>query len=117
MKVDITARHMDLSEALEQHIRAGLDGLTHYFGRLLGATVVIDHVRHSFSVEIQIKISGAVLMATSEADDAYVACDSTLSKLQRQLTETKEKRSRAKSRERGNEAEPPTETFDEEEEA
>lgn len=116
MKVDITARHMDLSESLENHVKTNLEGLTRFFGHILTAEVVIDQVRHNFEVEIQLKVTGQTIFGKATNDDAYRACDLVFDKLQRQVTDLKDKRSSHKSGTKENFAPEGTPTEEEENE-
>jgi len=91
MKVDITARNIDLTPALKEFAEEKLTKLDRLLVEPLEAHVVLSIVKHRHIAEIQIKSRTATLSGTEETDDLYVSISEVVDKLERQALKHKEK--------------------------
>lgn len=83
MDIIVSARHMDLSEAMKNSVIANLNSLNHS-NLLTKAEVVLDTDHKKFIAEIVVK--GKVnLEAKAEMGDMYQAIDKAVDRLQVQL--------------------------------
>jgi ribosomal subunit interface protein len=89
MQISVTGKHMDIGEALKQHIHEHLPFVTDkYFDRTIDANVVISKQGAFFRSDITVLVgtgTGMVIKATGQNDDPYVAFDSSTSKIGKQL--------------------------------
>jgi putative sigma-54 modulation protein len=100
MRIDVTARHFELSKALEDHVQDRLGTLRKYFERLINAHVILSVEKYRHIAEITLKLSGLTLASKEESDDMYVSIDHAVDKLERQVKRYKQKLQNHKSKKR-----------------
>ena len=91
MKVDITARHTDVTPALREFAEEKLLKLTKLLDEPIDAHVVLSIMKHRHIAEIQIKSRNIVLSGTEETADLYASIGEVVDKLERQALKHKEK--------------------------
>jgi len=94
MEITFSSRHGDLPDALKEHARLEVEGLSRYFERLVEAHITLDQEGHRNIAEVRIHSSNDTHFASSEAGDMRSAIDGTVAKLKRQLQRHKEKLNR-----------------------
>ena len=77
MQISITGHHLDIGEALSEHIEDALAAAVEkYFGDAIEATVVISRESHQFRADIAVHVfRGLHVRGHDSADDAYAAFD------------------------------------------
>lgn len=85
MRLNITARDMELSNAQRDHFEKKLARLDRFFDDDVEATVRIRNERELKIVEITIPMNNATLRAQEATDDLYASLDAIMEKLQRQI--------------------------------
>ncbi len=100
MRIDITARHFELTKALEDHVQDGLWTLKKYFDRLINAHVILSVEKYRQIAEITLRVSGLTLASKEESDDMYTSIDHAVDKLERQVKRYKQKLQNHKSKRR-----------------
>jgi putative sigma-54 modulation protein len=91
MRINITARHFELTKDLEQHIRDHLWTLRKYFESIINAHVILSVEKYRQIAEITLKVSGLTLASKEESDNMYTSIDSAVDKLERQVKRYKQK--------------------------
>lgn len=94
MDIMITGRHMPITEPIEQHANEKAGKLSRYYDRLAKIEIVVEKSQdgHSYDVEFIAHIDGQDhLVAKSNDEDLYHGIDHTVKKMERQLTDLKEK--------------------------
>lgn len=92
MKLSVTFRHMDTSEAIKQHVEDKLDRLNKYFPDPVAAQVVLSTERHRHQIDVSITLSnGTAIKGKEVADDMYTAVDLVMDKIDRQIRRYKDK--------------------------
>jgi len=99
MKVDITARHIEITPAMRDHAQDKLGKLDRLFEGPAEAHVVLFIEKHRHVAEIQVKHRVGVFAGTEETDDLYVSIDAVVDKLEKQIRRFKEKRNDRRRRE------------------
>ena len=94
MDITITGRHMTVTDAIEQHAREKAGKLTRYYDRLSKLEVLLEKAedQRNYKVEFIAHIDGQdhlVVHATHE--DLYNGIEQAVKKMERQLTDLKEK--------------------------
>ena len=90
MLINLSAKHMTLTPAIEEYARKKVEKLPRYFDRIQAVDVVIDKGRAGYSVEIRTDVEHHEdFIATSTHDDLYACIDLTLDRSIRQLTDHK----------------------------
>jgi ribosomal subunit interface protein len=77
MQISITGHHIDIGNALRDHIEDSLAAAVEkYFGDAIEATVVISRESHQFRADIAVHVfRGLHVRGHDDADDAYAAFD------------------------------------------
>jgi putative sigma-54 modulation protein len=94
MDITITGRHMPITDAIEQHANEKAGKLPRYYDRVSKIEIVVEKSQdgHSYDVEFIAHIDGQDhLVAKSNDEDLYLGIDHTVKKMERQLTDLKEK--------------------------
>ncbi|MFK7788136.1 MAG: ribosome-associated translation inhibitor RaiA [Phycisphaeraceae bacterium] len=94
MDIIITGRHMPVTEAIQTYAKEKAGKLTRYYDRLSKLEIVIDKSQdgHSHDVEFIAHVDGQDhLVAKSNDEDLYHSIDHTVKRMERQLTDLKEK--------------------------
>ncbi|MCM8541533.1 MAG: ribosome-associated translation inhibitor RaiA [Lentisphaeraceae bacterium] len=84
MDIIVSARHMELTEAMRNSATSSLESINH--GRqLTRAEVVLDTDHNKFIAEIIVHGNKINLEAKAEMDDMYAAIDKAVDRLQTQI--------------------------------
>ena len=92
MLVTISSRHMDVTPSLKSYAEEKAGKLNKYYDRIQEIEVVFDAGKDSTSVEIIVNAEHRnAFIAQHNEGDAYACIDGCVHKLERQLTDHKEK--------------------------
>lgn len=92
MQTKVTARHMELTPAIEGYAVKKVQKLTRYFDRIQQFEVLIDQVKNGYAVEIIVDVEHHdPFIATDKHEDLYACIDGTVDKAARLLTDHKSK--------------------------
>lgn len=93
MEMQITFHQMQPSEAIKEYCHDKLDKLTRYYDRIESFKVVFEVRKHMHHVAVVLHLPNKkIFKADVEArDDMYAAIDAVHDKLERILTDYKEK--------------------------
>ncbi len=92
MIVTVSSRHMEVSVALKTYAEQKANKLLKYYDRIQEIEVVFDAAKGMTSVEMIVNAEHKnMFIARHEQDDAYACVDGCMDKLERQLTEHKDK--------------------------
>lgn len=94
MDIIITGRHMPISDAIQKHAHEKAGKLSRYYDRLSKIEIVVDKSQdgHSYDVEFIAHVDGQDhLVANANHDDLYHGIEHAVKKMERQLTDLKEK--------------------------
>lgn len=92
MKIHITARHMELTDAMREHAENRLEKLASEFPRLLSAQMVLDIEKHRHLAELVVHAPNHVIVdAKDETSDLYASIDSAVDKASKQLRKVRDK--------------------------
>ena len=92
MIVTVAARHMDVSEALKKYAEQKAGKLVKYYDRIQEIEVIFDAGKDRTRVEMIVNAEHKnMFIANHEEADAYAAIDQCVDKLERQLSDLKDK--------------------------
>ncbi|OQK18676.1 hypothetical protein AU255_04305 [Methyloprofundus sedimenti] len=91
MQVSVTGRHVDVTEAMKQHVEDKISKLKRHFDHVTDIHVILTVEKLEQKAEATVQISGAVLFADDVQEDMYAAIDNMVDKLDRQIIKHKEK--------------------------
>ncbi len=99
MDVTISARHMDITDAMHDHIRKWVDKLPRLDEKLHSITVTLDDNAAGDEVEIIAKCHKNVLVTTSSGHDLYASIDEAFERMERRIKKLHDKLVAERSRE------------------
>jgi putative sigma-54 modulation protein len=92
MKLSVTFRHMDPSEALKQHVEAKLERLEKYFAGPSRGQAVLSKESYRHKIDVTVTLAnGTAISGKETAEDMYSAIDLVVDKLDRQIRRYKDK--------------------------
>jgi putative sigma-54 modulation protein len=92
VKVSVTFRHTEPTEALKQYAEEKIHRIGKYFSQSLEAHIVlaVDSKERQVA-ELELHAHGAVIHGKEETEDLYAAIDLVMDKIERQIRKQKEK--------------------------
>ncbi|MBI5116258.1 ribosome-associated translation inhibitor RaiA [Candidatus Poribacteria bacterium] len=119
MQIELTGRHVDITDPIRTHIEKKLQKIRSYFNHIIDVRVVLSVEKYRQFAEITISANNGVHFHSHEAtNDMYASIDKAVEKLERQLRR-RDAKVRATKRRKGPEtpaAEEPAETAEGDEE-
>ena len=91
MKIDITGRNVEITNALEVNIKNKLKRLENHFENIININFILTVEKERMKAEALITIKNGNLFADNENKNMYAAIDEVIIKLDRQLRKQKEK--------------------------
>ena len=92
MKINVTGRHIHITEALQLHIENKFKKIEKHFANIIDIHVILTVEKIRMKAEATLKINKDNIFANSEKEDMYMAIDELVDKLDRQLKKQKEKK-------------------------
>ena len=93
MKIQVTGRHVEVTEDLREYIETKANKLPRYYDRIHEIEVVLDHESEQFTAEMIVRVDQKhTFVARETGPDTFVLVDLVVDKLERQLVRHKEKR-------------------------
>ena len=91
MQIELTGHHIEITDSLKNHVTDKMKKLERHFDQVSNAHVIlsIESVKHKAEATVHMK--GNDIFADAIEDDMYVAIDSLVDKLDRQVKKHKEK--------------------------
>ena len=90
MRINLSAKHMTVTPAIEEYARKKVEKLLRYFDRIQSVDVVIQKGRNDYTVEVRTDVERHEdFIATSSHEDLYACIDITVDRSIRQLTDHK----------------------------
>lgn len=91
MQINITGHHVEVTDALREHVTGKLGKLKRHFDHVTNVHVVLTVEKLNQRAEATVRGSGADLFAQHETEDMYASVDGMIDKLDRQIIKHKEK--------------------------
>ncbi|MDD2701980.1 MAG: ribosome-associated translation inhibitor RaiA [Sideroxydans sp.] len=91
MNLNLTGRHMEITPAIREHVIGKLDKVKRHFDNVIDVNVILSVEKLQQKAEATLNISGKTLFAESEDGNLYVAIDTLIDSLDRQVLKHKEK--------------------------
>ncbi len=91
MQVNITARHLELTQALADYVQKKVERCERYLDHLVWAQVILSVEKYRQEAEIVIHASKMTFRSKEESLDLYAAIDLAVDKIEKQLKKHKEK--------------------------
>mgnify|MGYP006278031935 FL=1 len=91
MQITITARHFDLTNAIRDHVETACSKLIRYFDQISTIHVTLDLENKRNIVEMSLHAGKFNLQSEAEELDMYLAIDTAIDRMEKQLKKLKEK--------------------------
>lgn len=91
MKVQMTGRHMTLTNSLKQRAEKEVAQFEKFFEKVVSTHVTFDTNKTGFDVTIEVKVYKEVLTTTAKGETAFSALEICTDKMKRRLRAHKEK--------------------------
>lgn len=98
MNVRISGRHIELTEALKQHIETALGKVTAHFDKATDADVILAVEKHRQIAEINLLANGVRIHGRETSPDMYSSVDAVIDKVERQVRKFKDRINRHQPR-------------------
>ena len=85
MQVQISGRHMEMTDALKAYVENGLGKLRTHFDKVIDADVVLSVEKHRHIAEMTLHANGIRIHGKESSPDMYASVDAVLEKLDRQV--------------------------------
>ena len=92
MKINVTGRHIHITEALQLYIENKFKKIEKHFENIIDIHVILTVEKMRMEAEATLKVKKGNIFANSEKEDMYMAIDELVDKLDRQLKKQKEKK-------------------------
>ncbi|MCB4792483.1 MAG: ribosome-associated translation inhibitor RaiA [Elusimicrobia bacterium] len=90
MQINISARHLKLTNPIADYIQKKVERCEKYFDHIVWAQVIISVEKHRQLAEIVIHAKKITFRSKEESTDLYAAIDLALDKIEKQLKKHKE---------------------------
>ena len=93
MEIIVSGKHLDITDPIRAYAQEKAGKLTKYYGQIQSIEVIADKSQGTqFEIEMIVHVDRHdPFIATSHGEDLYATIDQTQHKLERQLTDHKEK--------------------------
>jgi len=92
MKVNIVARHFDISEKTREYIHNEVEHrLNPVYDRTVDCKMIVDKVKNDYIAEVILNVPGETLTAKETSEDLTKSVDFVVKKMRKQLTKHKKK--------------------------
>lgn len=89
--VNITGRHVAVTDAMRNYVIDKLSKIEKFSDRIIDAVVTMEVVRHEQRVDIVLKVNNLQIKSQALSDDMYASIDMAVHKLETQLLKYKNK--------------------------
>ena len=93
MQINVTGRHVDVTEALRNYVTDKFLRLERHFDQVMDVHVILSVEKLVQKAESTVQVNGATLFADDSQENMYAAIDGLIDKLDRQIIKHKEKQS------------------------
>src|SRR5512147_1685687 len=92
MQVNVTGRHIEVTDALRQYATEKFNRLEKYLPKAVQAVITLSVVKKVHHIaEATIKSNGVLIQASEETEEMYSAIDLLIEKIERRVRRYKEK--------------------------
>ena len=92
MPIEITARHLDIGDNLQQYAQSKAERLIEEFPKTEFVHIVLDRVRHLYLAQVVLQHKGPMRLESDDTrEDMIAAIDKAVEKAERQLRKHREK--------------------------
>lgn len=90
MRLTITGRHVDVTEALRRHIAVRMERVERYGMKLDDAQVILAVEKYRHTAEVILTLNGAVIQGKESTNEMYASIDRVFDQMRRRVRKRKE---------------------------
>ena len=91
MNIQITGRHVEVTEAIKNYVDEKIGKVSQYFDNITSSKVILSVEKDTQIAEVIITVPGTEFVAKADDKDLYAAIDLVEDKIARQLRKHKNK--------------------------
>jgi putative sigma-54 modulation protein len=91
MNLHITGHHLEVTPAIREHVTSKFDKIKRHFDNVIDVKIILSVEKLKQKAEATIHISGKDVFVECDDENLYVAIDTLVDKLDRQVIKHKEK--------------------------
>jgi len=91
MNLNLTGRHLEITQAIRQHVTDKIVKIKNHFDSVMDVTVILSVDKLRQKAEGSVHLSGKNVFVECQDANLYVAIDNMIEKLDRQIIKHKEK--------------------------
>jgi len=91
MHIQITAKNIDLTDAIRSYAEKKVTKLKKYFEQITEVSVLLEVQKTMHIVEVLITVNGVFFKGLEKSEDLYASIDLAVDKIEKQLVKYKEK--------------------------
>ena len=104
MNLNLTGRHLEITPAIRDHVTSKFSKVKRHFDHVIDINVILSVDKLIQKAEATVHLSGKTVFAEASDDNLYVAIDSLVDSLDRQVLKHKDKNSARRHDDTGNQA-------------
>ena len=101
MNLNLSGHHLEITPAIREHVLAKLGKIKRHFDHVIDVNVILSVDKLKQKAEANVHLSGKTIFVECDDANLYVAIDSLVEKLDRQILKHKEKNSARRHDESG----------------
>ncbi|MGA1861582.1 ribosome-associated translation inhibitor RaiA [Deferribacter thermophilus] len=91
MNIQITARNLELTDAIRSYVEKKVSKIKRYFDQIIDVHVLLEIQKNVHIAEILVDAKGVFLKGLEKSEDLYASIDLAVDKIEKQLVKYKEK--------------------------
>jgi putative sigma-54 modulation protein len=91
MNLTITGRHMEVTQAIRDHVSEKLSRVLRHFDHVSQVNVILSVEKLQHQAEVTVHVRGKDIVAQVQDENMYAAIDALIHKLDRQILKYKER--------------------------
>ena len=91
MNINVTGRHIEITENLRQYVIEKISKFEKYLGSIFDAAITLDVEKYRHKADVLLKANSVAIQAESVTSEMYASIDDVVDKLERQLKKQKGK--------------------------
>ena len=91
MNLNLSGHHLEITPAIREHVLSKLGKVKRHFDNVIDVNVILSVDKLKQKAEANVHLSGKTIFVECDDENLYVAIDSLIEKLDRQILKHKEK--------------------------
>jgi len=91
MNLNLSGHHLEITPAIREHVLSKISKVKRHFDNVIDVNVILSVEKLKQKAEANVHLSGKTIFVECDDENLYVAIDSLIEKLDRQILKHKEK--------------------------